>query len=221
MHNLYLFFFYTLLASSPASGHFTAEKPPHSATFTRYPPGAPTVKPEPRHALDPDQHYANPRDNPFNSHGAFIYGPTKVVKLSNFTAPRSVNLSQSCHDGSQTTSGGGRLEARWGKHLPERLFRNGTVQQVGFSLDIFKKLQTKHHGSNRSVITKGRRVVYGNDSNHDDDDDDSKRAVRSDLEKKWIIGPDGRWEILNTWIFPYNTVGHVGDGCTGICDFLF
>jgi hypothetical protein len=226
MYNLYLatlFFFYALLAPSAVFGHFKAEKPPPNATFHRHPPGKPTVKPEPIHALDPGQHYANPKDNPFNSHGALIYGPTKVVKLSNFTAPKSFNLSQPCHDGQTTSEGGGRLADRWGKHLSEKLFRNGTVQQVGFSLDIFKKLQTKHRGSNRSVITRGRRVVYGDDhDDHDDhDDDDSKRVVKSDLEKKWIIGPDGRSEILNTWVFPYDTVGLVGGICTGTYDFLF
>ena len=62
--------------------------------------------------------------------------------------------------------------------------------------------------------------MYGNDHN-DYNDNGVKRDVRSDLEKKWIIGPDGRWEILNTWIFPYNTVGQVGSGCTGTYNFLF
>lgn len=217
MHNHYLLFaFCAISALNLVSAHFQDEDPTPHISFTCYPPGTPTVTPEPTHALDPGQYYAKPTNNPLHSPDALIYGPTKVAQLGDFIEPPGIIFRPGCclNDGCPPGPGPGwdGIKAKWGKHFFDVLHRNLTVQQVGFPFDIFAQFEKEKDLASPvlSEITRGGVIEYG-----PKDHEPSKRASTSHLEKKYIFPPDGRSEIFNTWIFPYNTVGHVGSGCTG------
>jgi V8-like Glu-specific endopeptidase len=198
MHKLYLFVLCVLSAIASSSAHDLGRENPN-------PPGISTSTPDSERRLSPGQRFAKPDYNPFYRPGALVYGPPKVATFKNFTQPSPLVFNQTYR------TGGGNVEERWGKHFYDVLHRNGTVQPVGFPLDIFKDLELRN-GSISSEITKGH-LPYGSPDNWKRDSHDSREK-----EKRYIIGPDGRVEILNTRVFPFNTVGLVGSSkgsCTG------
>ena len=181
-----------------------AENPAPIVTFTTYPPGQPTAQPEPNVQLDDGQRYANADQNPFYRQNALVYGPHSTVQFVNPPLGDSAS-DDACY--SET----GRIEERWAKHQNYILWRNGTLQPAGFSLDLFRELENPENNV-ISEITRGQRIEYGGTTHNTRRRDDDHS-----LERRFIIGADTRVEITNTWPFPFSTVGVImGPNCTGL-----
>jgi len=101
----------------------------------------------------------------------------------------------------------------------EVLSPDGVVQRLGFSFDLFQKLEQRE--GQVGELTVGRGVKF-------DEPVKQARALKPSklqramtpsnvprADKRWVIGTDDRTEVTNTWVYPYSAVGQVGTGCTG------
>ena len=92
----------------------------------------------------------------------------------------------------------------------EVLSPDGVVQRLGFSFDLFQKLEQRE--GQVGELTMGRGMKF-------DEPVKQGRAVKPSnvpkADKRWVIGTDDRTEVTNTWVYPYSAVGQVGTGCTG------
>jgi hypothetical protein len=209
MRSSHILLFSALSALGPTSANFFLDNGPSpSVTLTTFPPGKPTLVPEPKEQLQPGQRYADPHDNPFNEPYAFIYGPIEAVEgvAENFTFPDVIHQDQ-CQPG----AGIRNFQQRWSAHQ-HAVFHPGnkTVQHVGFAPELLKKLEA----DNRTVageVTKTQQISYGCEKDVGKDGGNHTDGH----EKRVILGADTRVEIFNTWEFPRSVIGRTGLGCTG------
>lgn len=170
------------------------------------PPPVPTTDTKPK--LDEGIEVANPQDNPLRFDKAFTTGASSTVSLSpKYTEPPNADPDALKRPIS--------FKDDYNKSLIHVLGIDNVVHELSFGEDIFKKLQEGADGNKRKI----GELTLGSDampllSTRDTEDGDSE-DLESALARRMIFPPDTRTEVKYTWPFPYNTVGVVGDHCTG------
>jgi hypothetical protein len=175
------------------------------------PKGRPFPVPEPKRSLPPGVEYANFQDNPF--HKNLLPGPITSAVFTPFIPTEEP--PEVCVEGVQN------INQTWADLLQERLFPNRTSQKVGFPSSILESLEAKSNGSVLSEITLGRLVEYCDPTNRKHCDPTPKCNYTEDLHKRIVFLPDDRQEVLDTWFFPFDTIGVIGrERCTGTLFFI-
>ncbi|KAF8462312.1 trypsin-like cysteine/serine peptidase domain-containing protein [Kalaharituber pfeilii] len=199
-----LYFLYLCIAFHTATVLTATGDDDPVPTCTEYPTGTPVPIPEPKHHLEPGVKYANPEDNPFLIPGALIPGPTSTASFAAFTPPAMVDPDNECGQSPD-------VESQYQNSFSQILYPNGTVQRFGFSFDIFKQLQERPNDRYISEITRGRLINYEEGPKNPRETE----IVKHKPEPRYIFPPDTRKEVFNTRVYPWSTVGMVGDHCTG------
>lgn len=184
---------------------------PPTATLTI--PATTSLVLQPKQSLARGVIYANPKDNPFL--GNLLPGPITPAIISVLKDSEESN-NETCVEQGQG------LNQTWADLLQERLFPNGTTQQVGFPRDILPFLDDRFNTSVVSEITRGRFFERCDPKNKKHCYRPPKDKETTDHHyKRKVFSPDEREEVLDTRFYPYNTIGIIGnERCTGVSPFL-
>ncbi|KAF8417285.1 trypsin-like cysteine/serine peptidase domain-containing protein [Tirmania nivea] len=161
-------------------------------------PDNPVPVMEPKHRLDSGETYADPQDNPFNIRKNIIFGPKSKARFADFdTSLPLVNDTDQC----EPPAGNSGPQQKWANHLVEVLSNDGVVQSLGFSFDLFQKLEAEE--GQVGELTVGRGMNF-------DEPAMERRAPKAHMSSRWVIGPDDRTLVTRTLIGPRHvlTAGH-------------
>ena len=167
---------------------------------------------EPKQSLAPGVVYADPEDNPF--HGNLLSGPVTTAIIAVF------NDTESAPEKACVPPGQGNNQT-WHNLLTERLFPNGSVQQVGFSHELLPFLDDRFNESIISEITPAS-FFHRVPRNVSSCNGGLPPSVYHDKRK--VFPADERVEVFDTRVYPFSVIGVIGaDRCTGsfIAFFFF